>query len=320
MRQLMRAAPERYRTLTATLYESYDDRIVARDEDLSGYGYEAVTDLVVAPPDRLWAARRSPGGELELLVVLDGRQRYMYSAGWGGHVEEQQPGDLQWALGPAGELLDPAALAGALEPTSVWRMHEHERDVFVVQATPRKRLPRSLGTADEEELVVDAERGVVIRLVGSIGFVAARTLELQDVRFDVDLPDEAFRFAPPDADDVSGLDLAAAAALASFRLWALRRPPLEITFRGARPDRDRPESVRIEYADVSLVETSTRAWAGHPVGKGTPRRVDRAGRAHFLTPGGLWLAVEGTSITLESPGADDERLLELAEALVRVDP
>jgi hypothetical protein len=313
----MSTARQRFRTLSATLFESFDDRIIRRDDEFSGHGHEVLSDLFVAQPDRARIERRSPGGGLEFLVVLDGRQRSTYSPNWGAEVEEQERGDVRWALGVSAELLDPMPLLGALEMGSVHRGRVGDREVFRVGAKPRFPLPPALGFADDELLVVDAERGVVLELVGFIDGSPARTLELRDVSFDVEPTAETFAFDVPLDEEVSGLGLREAAQLASFRLWALPRPVQQITYRGARPDGSQPESVTIEYADVLIVETAADGvgWTSYQ----PPRTLERGGQAYWLIPGTAFFALNGTTLSLSAAGADDEQLIDLAEALVPVD-
>lgn len=316
--ELMATARSRYRTVSATLYERFDRRIAWRDEDASGFGHRAVGELVVEQPDRARMERRVLNGGLELLVVLDGRRRSTYSPDWGARVQEQWNDDMRPTLGAAAELLDPMPLIGALEMTSVERGSRDGRDVFRATAKPRFPLPPSLGLADREELVVDAERGVVLELVGLIGRSPSRTLELRKVQFDLELGPDAFTFALPPEEEVSGLGLRDAAALASFPLWALPRPVQQITYRGARPDRGRPESVTLEYTDVLLVETSAADGAAFTSYE-PPVDVTRGGRSYTLFPGRAYFGLEGTTIQLAAANADGDQLLDLAEALVRVD-
>src|ERR671931_1519644 len=174
--ELMATARSRYQTVRATLYERFDHRIAWRDEEASGYGHEMVGELFVAQPDRARIERRAATGGLEILVVLDGSRRSTYSPDWGARVDEQERGDVREELGAAAELLDPMPLIGALEMTSIERGSRNGRDVFHVAAIPRFPLPQPLGTTDREELVVDAERGVVRELIGWIGRSPARTL------------------------------------------------------------------------------------------------------------------------------------------------
>jgi hypothetical protein len=209
-------------------------------------------------------------------------------------------------------------LLGALEMTAPKRETIEGRDVLRVRGRPRFPLSPALGIADREELVVDAERGVVLELVGLIKRSPARTLALRDIRFDVEPAADTFTFSLPPDEEVSGLGLRDAAQLASFPLWALPRPAQQITYRGARPERGRPESVTIEYTDVLLVETSGAAgltWTSYE----PPREVRRGKRPYCLVGGRVLFHLDGTGIELSSQGADDERLLDLAEALVRVD-
>jgi outer membrane lipoprotein-sorting protein len=318
--ELMATARSRYRTVSATLYERFDHRIAWRDEEASGYGHEALTKLVVAQPDRARIERRAATGELELIVVLDGSRRSTYSADWGASVDEQRRRDVREELGAAAELLDPMPLIGALEMTSVERESRNGRHVFRIVARPRFPLPPTLGTADEEELVVDAERGVVLELVGLIKDSPSRVLELRDVQFDAEPAADTFTFAVPAEEEVSGLGLRDAVGLVSFPLWALPRPVQHITYRGARPDLGRPESITLEYTDVLLVETAAADGAAFVWTSYEPARdVKRRGRSYVLLPGRAYFTLEGTTIELAAEDADDEQLLDLAETLVQVD-
>jgi outer membrane lipoprotein-sorting protein len=318
--ELMATARSRYQTVSATLYERFDHRIAWRDEEASGYGHETVGELFVAQPDRARIERRAATGGLELLVVLDGGRRSTYSPDWGARVDEQERGDVREELGAAAELLDPMPLIGTLEMTSIERGSRNGREVFHVSAIPRFPLPPSLGSTDREELVVDAERGVVLELVGWIGRSPARTLELRDVQYDLELDPDAFEFTLPPEEEVSGLGLRDAASLASFPLWALPRPAQQITYRSARPDRGRSESVTLEYTDVLLVETSAADGAAFTwMSSEPPIDVRRGRRSYTVLPGRAYFVLEGTTIQLASENADDEQLLDLAEALVRLD-
>ncbi len=56
--ELMATARRRYRTLSATLHERFDEAIVERDEDMSPFSFATVSELFYASPDRLRDCRR----------------------------------------------------------------------------------------------------------------------------------------------------------------------------------------------------------------------------------------------------------------------
>ena len=51
--------------------------------------------------------------------------------------------------------------------------------------------------ADEYDLLVDADRGILLRSVARLGGVAFAGNEFLDVTFDEDLPPDLFTFRPP---------------------------------------------------------------------------------------------------------------------------
>ena len=74
----------------------------------------------------------------------------------------------------------------------------------------------------------------------------------------------------------------------------------------------------LEYTDVLLVETSAADGAAFTSYE-PPVDVTRGGRSYTVLPGRAYFGLEGTIIQLATENADEEQLLDLAEALVRVE-
>lgn len=326
--EAMHTAHRRYRSLTATFHEFVDrelDRHAAQmyeawEDEGENHAWieqlDTYSRLVLDPP-RL-RIERDPDDHLAeaTRVILDGARRFFDSPGWGAEVGDQTVDDLARALGPALHLLAPASLLAPLELTAPTRTEVDGRTAWHVHATPRWPLPWPLGGADEHELWVDVERGVVLRLVGLILGSAVRVHELQDIRFDVTVPVETFTL-PPTSSEITGLGLREVTRLASFDLWALPLPVQNVTYRPAR-GLQRPEVVTLEYDGLLLVETPVHDRTTYvPIEE--PHIADAAGRQYVVTNGRLVMWADGTQVELQAPGLDETRLVEVAETLTKLD-
>lgn len=330
--ELMHTASRRYRTVRATFREWRDETLVKRIEERVGGGedaenrrsakgkHEVLTRLSFAKPDRLRIERETTDGDLAVLVVLDGRRRYSYVADWGTEVEDQKQGDAPWVLGSAADLLNPAPLLASLDLDAPRRDEVAGRAVLRARARERGRLAWPFGPADEHELCVDAERGVVLRLSGLVDKEPARVHELLQPVFDSDFPPGTFEFEVPEDGEISGLAPQDVARLATFTIWALPGLAQQITYRPPDPRRGRVESVTIEYAESMLVQVSADdgavvGWTSYE----PPQRVEQDGRSYWVANGQLWFAAGDTFVSLSAPGVAPNELIGLAESLVRVE-
>ena len=331
--ELMHNASSSRRSVAGTLREWRDERLVRRMEERGDATWftddvenrrtwpgqvEIVTQFWVERPNRLRLERRDEDGELALLVVLDGMRRATYTAGWGGEIEDQQAGDVDWALGVAGQLLAPGFLLGELEIHTPGFAKAAGRAVVVARSRERSQLAWPFGTTGEQELLVDAESGALLRFAGLIDDQEALVYELQDLTFEPDLNDELFTFDPPGA-NLSGLGLLEVARLASFSVWALPLPVGDIQYRAPARAGEGPESVTLTYSEVTLLETA----ADQPFGFSSyeePARVERDGRSYWSLPGVLMVGLDDTSVLMT---ADSEvpqtQLLDWAATLTKLD-
>lgn len=213
----MHAAHRRFDTVSASCYRWYDARAryAALDhremQGLPGFTVlgsrwdepdETVSRLWVQLPDRLRAERssRSPGGDggaqAALVAVVDGQRWWTWDALWGTRYGA---GDdiLGFTQTHFEELLDPRLLLSSLRDFAFQGS---------TQAGGRQawRLGARHGGRDlpvfDTELVVDGERGVVLRMVDRFQGVEVERRELGDVRFDGSHPPGTFAFVPHEGD------------------------------------------------------------------------------------------------------------------------
>jgi hypothetical protein len=270
--------------------------------------FEQFTDFKLALPDRVRVETRLPGDKPNSIVVCDGSRRTTWFREWGADVEDEDRSNVSWVLGPVGRLLDPFWALGFLEFDAPRQSQHAGRQVSVARGHPRYPLPWPFGPADEHKLVVDQERGTLIRLVGLCRRGEAFVHELVELEHDVTFDDESFALVPPGV--VTGLGLREAASLAGFQLWALPRPVLDVTYR------DEPvESVTLTYDETTLVLTPASVRQAF-VSFGELEQIDRGDRSYLLMPGEIVFAEDDTSIRLWHSTATRDELIDLAESLV----
>jgi outer membrane lipoprotein-sorting protein len=234
------------------------------------------------------------------------------------------------------ELLEPIGLVVAFELEPFGRTEVAGRPALHVRARPRELESRlhSLGFgADELELAVDVERGILLRTEARHADAAFRIVEVSEVEFDVELPPETFVFQAPEGETVRSSDEAyrfdyvtveEAARAASFVVWIPNgldeRGRHTVIYRPAseRPDLD--ESVHLLFHDdalhsFSLEEAGVRllAWRDD-----VPRIVERAGvelRVFEGKPLEVHLERGGTHIRISSDTLDVDALTTIATLL-----
>jgi hypothetical protein len=194
---LLASADERWRTLRA-------EGRVWRDADLATSAF-----LRSVPPGSVTSRRGAPdpeGPEREdrwrLWVRQPDHARSEWDAAHGRRQVTVFAGDRPLAhdeLGPAAVLVGAAPLLGEVALDVRGRTQFLGRPVHVVHGTPRsgERRPgpaaHRLGRgADEYELLVDAERGVLLRSEARIDGDPFLIVEATAVAFDEDLPDALF--------------------------------------------------------------------------------------------------------------------------------
>jgi hypothetical protein len=305
-----------------TLREWRDERLVRwhgldwPDEGAADRGYtgedefEQLIDFKLALPDRIRLEMRWPDAAPTSIVVCDGSRCGTWFSDWGTTVEDLDLGRVDWILGTAGRLLDPAWLLGLLEFDQLRQVTHRDGRAVRVRGRPRSPLPWPFGPADEHELVVGLERGTLYRLTGLLRSSEAFVHELVELERDVAFDDEAFVL--PAGGEVSGLGLREAAHLADFPLWALPRPVLDVTYRP-----EPPESVTLVYTDWIVVLTSgfgEHGWLRH----GEHEVVERDARTYWLTEREVSFAIDDTWISLMRLTTTGEDLIAVAETLMPV--
>lgn len=215
--QLLHAGDRRWRTLRAEGDEWADGPLAAeafRAGTPRGSDFELRGTPEPGERDQRWKAwlRRPARSRVEFgdphgnryLVIADGDRICTSHPRAGYQIRRSRGGRPDMFLGPAYGLLSPFILPAALDLEVVDRARSLDRDVFVVRGRPRGRLEMpqmwiSRG-ADELELGVDAERGVLHWLELRFRGTAFRRIAVTEVAFDEDLDDDLFAFpAGPEA-------------------------------------------------------------------------------------------------------------------------
>jgi hypothetical protein len=156
--------------------------------------------------------------------------------------------------GPGRALVDPAAILPMVELDIGSRRSFLDRPAIEVIATPSsigeedeeslewRSATHGLGTgANEYALLVDAERGILLRSEARLGGQPFRILEVESVAFDVELPGGTFD--PPKERDIE--------RLGSTRMVSLPELPTAVSFTVLVPEQPPfgPPDVRIDPAD-----------------------------------------------------------------------
>jgi hypothetical protein len=364
--ELLNTSIERWRTLRAEgrewrsaglLHEAWQLALGERNRGRS------VTFGAAVPPEpeeveegwRLWVERPdwirtefSVGGLETVTAVIQGPTWWSWSPSQGARTNG---GDARSShgLGPGEALLEPARLLPAADLTVRGRGTHLGRSVLLVEARPARielddedlgpdvGLHRLGMGADEYQLIVDAERGLLLRSEAKIHGLPFRILEMELVSLDEDLPEDTFRSVAPGeepftVDEVGrSLFLAEAPQAVSFAIFVPERPPegsvdvtlepahlrwgtagyLEISYGHRGPEsEDPPHQFWIRESDRPLPEPGNIQW----------RRVeevevaeDRNVRPVMFR---LRLVKEATHIELSSYDLNSDRLLAITRSLV----
>jgi outer membrane lipoprotein-sorting protein/uncharacterized Zn-finger protein len=364
--ELLHGARDRSRTVRATIREWHHGERSSRafkrhveeskatayteartvGEDSPPEAWESLTRLWVEKPARIREEREDPHWE-RLLVIRDGERWWSYSPQMGARSNEADPGVRSGAGQLSEHHLDPAPLIAALDFEVLGRRIFAGRPALEVRATPRlsaEAMPAHalflLGHGgDEFRLLVDRERGVLLRTEARLEGQPFRVRELLEVSFDEDFPWETFVFVPPAGESVRPprvpslrpVSIEEAARLAPFTVFIPKRVPAGwgMDVRYLHPEERPPvsASVAIWYRPpdathvISLGERA--ADESRPSVHAPTREVERRGRRVFVwTPEEesaqehprIWLDLEGTRIELGTD-LDLETLLEIADSL-----
>jgi hypothetical protein len=163
----------------------------------------------MAPPDRM-RVEFAVGGET-ITAVFQGPTWWNWSPSRGGQTNGGRP-NTEHGLGPGDILVHPAPIIPALELEVIGETVLLGRQVYRVRATPargndvqRSFALHALGTgADEYEIVVDKERGFLLRAEARRNGRAFRVVEMRSLALDEELPAEVFHL--PDGQTFAGLE------------------------------------------------------------------------------------------------------------------
>jgi outer membrane lipoprotein-sorting protein len=292
---------------------------------------------------RTWAAadgrfrEERTGGTQELTLVSDGRRTWIYTPQSGAIVHED------WSTRPGTQyLLDPTQLIAHLDLEPVGHATAAGRGAVAVRARPRRQgwydgeiVPPG---ADELDLLVDEERGVVLRHEARFEREPFRVAEVTEIVFDEPLPEERFAFEPPPGEEVRTaaeayrsdyLSIEETARRASFTIWVPARLAPEWRLHALyRPASERPrlsESVHLLFHDGALHQFAIEEAGERLLAWRTdePEVVTRDGVRFHVLPGSrpgppteLHLERGGTHIRISSDTLERDALVEVAATLV----
>jgi hypothetical protein len=247
----------------------------------------------VSEPWRLWLVQPDrvrtefTVGEDTVTAVIVGHTWWSWSPSRAVTTNRGDPHSSH-GRGPGDELIDPSVILPAVELQVVGRTTFIGRPVLDVVATPSpiddndeessdwRFATHGLGPgADEYALLVDAERGVLLRSEARIGSEPFGTIEMEAVAFDEELGEDTF--ALPTDRDIEPTTSSRSVSLADlpdavpFTVLVPEHPPFgvdDVTIHP--PDRRHamPEQVHIGFASDFFGEEDRRFWlveSGEPL-------------------------------------------------------
>ena len=306
--------------------------------------YESQVRIWLEKPNRIREEREGTNAWPQL-GIRDGRRWWTYDRNWGAMSNDDDPSVGSGVGESVRHLFDPAPLLAAVELEPVGRLEFADRPAIRARARPRPRDEHGpdlaagrLGHgADEYELVVDGERGVLLRTAALLDGEPFAVLEVVQTAFDERFPPETFVFVPPPGEEVRSprermpihdLSIEQAAELAPFTVYIPARVPprWRMAFVTFIPGQDRPPmppAVLIHYStddathQVSLHETAAADADVEADPPWEPREV--AGEEVLVWEHRLQRRVrverDGTRVDLSSD-LDLETIVELARSLV----
>jgi hypothetical protein len=365
--ELMHTSTTRWQTIRAQGWEwrhlvRLQDawrRMVPRDRSrgtaISG-GSEQPEPEDVREPWRLWLAQPDrvrtefTVGDDTVTAVIVGETWWSWARSRTVTTNRGDPHSSH-GRGPGDALLHPAAILPAVELDVVGPTVFIGRPVLEVVATPspiddndeegsdwRFAAHHLGGGADEYALLVDAQRGVLLRSEARIGGEPFRIIEMAAVAFDEALAEDVFA-PPPDRDiqsttsprSVSLIELPDAVP---FTVLIPKHPPFgadDVDLHPADPRHGMPEQIHIAYASQFFGEDDRYFWlveAAEPIREPAAEWRDaegmRFGEDRDINPPLRIVQLErlGTHVEVRSYSLQMEELLDLARSLVplRKDP
>lgn len=361
--ELMHGARGRWRTARFVVSDSTDTAVSReaheRIMERQGGGGGSVGQYLIGfsdsappkPPDeivatsRVWVEGRKYRAETEQqghasVTVCDGERLWYWSPGIGALVHDVGNSSSGWEA-----ILDPRELlaAGDLEPAG--HREAAGRDALVVEGRvpagqPFRPFDGVPPGATDFELLVDAERGVVLRSEARLDGRPFRVREVLEIAFDEPLPEETFVYEPPpgetvrtheDAFRIEHVTLDEAARRASFRIWI---PPelaegwrAHVIYVPEREQPPMPEAVNVVYhheGGTHQFQLQERA-ADATLDLEGFERLERDGievgvldpeNRRAPQPTVVRLTRNGTQIQVTSAELDRDALLDLAFSLV----
>ena len=247
--------------------------------------------------------------------------------------------------GPGEVLVSPARAARVLGFELLGALTFLARPAFRLRACPFTKGDFDLNAlgrgADEYELVVDAERGFLLRAEARLGTKPFKVLEMTEVAVDAGLPASVFTPEAPEGErfeyfePIRRLSLEELPGAVPFKVFVLAKAPGRAGFvqvRNPEPRRGVPLSAMISYFVPKAgggcgnlwVHESAEAEHGVPQPTEAWRQVDGFMVGTDQSMGYLRCKVllerEGTHIRLESTAMAPHELIALARSLVPLSP
>lgn len=234
------------------------------------------------------------------LAVRDGAHWWSYDR-YSGATSNLEQSEVGSGIGEELEhLLDPSRLLPWADFQLLGQALVAGRPALRLLARERRGVetwppPGLAHGADEHELCVDAERGVLLRTVTRVGGKDMQLRELLEVGFDEGFPPETFRFQPPPGEELRPLprhllhqlSIEEAVARAPFPIWILRSVPegwrmrVDYVDEGERPPRAASVSIRYASEDganaLALQESRATEHSRHELEDWKP--IERGGEA-----------------------------------------
>jgi hypothetical protein len=300
--------------------------------------------LWLEAPDRL-RAEFAVGTET-VTAWLSGGTWWSWSPSQGARTNEGRQ-NFGHGKGPGEVLVSPAQIAHVLDLEPLGSLRVLSRPAYRLRARPFAvgdfALHRLGSGADEYDLVVDADRGFLLRAEARLRGAAFRVLEMTEVAVDEDIPADIFTPRAPEGEHFEffepwrRLELEELPGAVPFKVFVPAKAPGQHPFvqvRNPEPRRGTPIFVIISYSVPKPGGGHGNLWVNEsaelekpsavPNPNETWRQVDDLMVGVDNSMGELRCKVllkrEGTHIRLESTAMAVHELVALARSLVPLTP